>query len=173
MKIKYDDMRKINILSYIIDHNVHNKINILKIIYFANKIHLQKYGREVVRDRYRAMDFGPVPFAFYDILKQISGVGEYNEDINLSEFFSSEYDGVLYFTKIKTDKKYLSKTDEECLDQAIEEFGPLSFNQLREKISEDQAYSATPNNDEISFKKIVKSLPNNEELLEYLEFNKI
>src|SRR5437899_249948 len=48
---------------------------ISKIIYFADKAHLQKYGRLICGDSYVAMKHGPVPSAIYDILKAVRGDG--------------------------------------------------------------------------------------------------
>ncbi|MEO6666974.1 MAG: Panacea domain-containing protein, partial [Nitrospiria bacterium] len=48
---------------------------ISKIIYFADKAHLQKYGRLICGDTYVAMKHGPVPSGIYDILKSVRGDG--------------------------------------------------------------------------------------------------
>jgi uncharacterized phage-associated protein len=40
-----------------------------KVVFFADKEHMNKYGRPVFGDRYIAMDNGPVPSAIYDWFK--------------------------------------------------------------------------------------------------------
>ena len=37
-----------------------SKILLIKLLFFADKYHLRKYGRTVSSDEYRAMNFGPV-----------------------------------------------------------------------------------------------------------------
>jgi hypothetical protein len=41
----------------------------LKAVYFADKAHLNKYGRPIFGARYRAMRFGPVPIEIYEMAK--------------------------------------------------------------------------------------------------------
>ena len=42
---------------------------VLKACYFADKSHLNEYGRPVFGARYRAMKYGPVPLEIYEMLK--------------------------------------------------------------------------------------------------------
>ena len=44
-----------------------------KIIYFANRYHLEKYGRFVIDDRVIAMKNGPVLSNVYDMIKSARG----------------------------------------------------------------------------------------------------
>jgi uncharacterized phage-associated protein len=44
---------------------------ISKIMYFADRKHLEKYGRFICGDSYVAMKHGPVPSEIYDILKAV------------------------------------------------------------------------------------------------------
>jgi uncharacterized phage-associated protein len=37
-----------------------NKLHVLKLVYFADRYHLRKYGRPITNDQYWAMRFGPV-----------------------------------------------------------------------------------------------------------------
>ena len=40
---------------------------IFKVLYFADREHLTKYGRPITGDTYVAMEYGPVPSMIYDI----------------------------------------------------------------------------------------------------------
>jgi Protein of unknown function (DUF4065) len=42
---------------------------VLKACYFADKAHLNEFGRPVFGARYRAMKYGPVPLEIYEMLK--------------------------------------------------------------------------------------------------------
>ena len=42
---------------------------VLKACYFADKSHLNEYGRPVFGARYQAMPYGPVPLQIYEMLK--------------------------------------------------------------------------------------------------------
>src|SRR4051794_37148117 len=68
--------------------------HILKMVYFADKYHLNIYGRPVVGDRYEAKNYGPVPTAVYDILKgdglALQALDEYAESPNDGQPFRVE-----------------------------------------------------------------------------------
>ena len=52
--------------------------NTFKMMYFADKHHLEKYGRLIFHDSYIAMKDGPVPSEAYDLAKAIRrGYGSY------------------------------------------------------------------------------------------------
>src|SRR5438309_84841 len=44
-----------------------NKMKALKLVYFADRYHLRKYGRPVVGDEYLAMNYGPVASGTKDL----------------------------------------------------------------------------------------------------------
>lgn len=44
---------------------------VFKIFYFADQMHLTKYGRPITGDHYIAMRNGPVPSRLYDMLKSL------------------------------------------------------------------------------------------------------
>ncbi len=46
---------------------------IMKALYLADKCHLQRYGRLIYSDAYRAMKYGPVPSRALDTVKIASG----------------------------------------------------------------------------------------------------
>jgi len=111
---------------------------ILKVLYYAEKGHLNKYGRPITGDFMRALELGPVPQLAYDI-------------VNESDFDMVDPSVMVAFKKrVKVgnskrgDKSYKAKdapnlygftqTDIECLDDAIEKYGSLSFEELK-KIS--------------------------------------
>ena len=48
---------------------------IFKVLYFADREHLAKYGRPITGDTYVAMEYGPVPSMIYDIFKGVRGDG--------------------------------------------------------------------------------------------------
>jgi uncharacterized phage-associated protein len=116
---------------------------VLKIRYFADKIHLGRYGALASGDDYVAMEFGPVASNSYNLIKAAKGVA--SQYINPA--FTKIVDGAIC---IKDDGKslvaersarleYLSAAETECLDQAIKEYGGWDFGK-RTKTSHDAAY---------------------------------
>jgi uncharacterized phage-associated protein len=112
----------------------------LKVIYCADKNHLHKYGRFVFGDTHGALTHGPVPLGAYAIVKGVRG----DEDGLSFEAASAamQMTGNTITVSRDADSDVFSATDLECLDQAIEEYGRLSFGQLKSR-THDDAYNAT------------------------------
>ncbi len=53
-----------------------NKLKALKLIYFADRYHLRKYGRPITNDEYFAMKLGPVASGVKDIAEMSDFLGE-------------------------------------------------------------------------------------------------
>jgi len=163
----FDKQKGIETLLYITYH-VSDLYKSLKILYFADKLHLSRYGRFISGDRYIAMKNGPVPSESYDILKAAKreGVMKY-----YTSEFSSDFEVIDNCIKPKREPNvsFLSESDIECLNQSIEENKQLSFGALKDK-SHDFAYENTENeNDEIPLELIAQSLDNKDEVLEHLK----
>lgn len=170
LKQKFNLQKAIEVLLYI-TNRVNNTYNALKVLYFADKSHLSKYGRLICGDVYIAMEHGPVPSNVYDIVKQARGDSfyEFDTEENIESLFeiSNRY---IIKSRRKANYEYLSETDIECLDEAIKNYGHLNFNDLRAQ-SHDDAFRAADFNDVIPFEAMIRALPNAEELLEYFEID--
>jgi uncharacterized phage-associated protein len=94
----------------------------LKLVYFADRFHLRKYGRMVTNDEYWAMDYGPVPSNTKDIVQFSSFLGAQEKayaDIYLKPADEHHY----YESKGAVDESVLSATDLEALEFAWRTFG--------------------------------------------------
>lgn len=155
----YDEERAINSLLYIAckvkNADIHK---ISKILYFADKEHLSKYGRTITGDTYIKMNYGPVPSNIYDILKNARN-------------FVTNYDGLFqiknrYYIEplIDSDLDYLSKTDLQELDESIEKYGNLTFQQLT-SLSHGIAWDSANTNAEIPIEEIMKEAEMDDEFI--------
>jgi len=164
---KFDARKAIEIILYIA-----NKVKeptfhrISKLFYFADKKHLEYYGRLICDDEYVAMKHGPVPSEVYDILKSVRGDGTSDFQHQAKNAFQVR-EKYLVKPSRKADVNLLSESEEECINAAIEEYGTLSFQELTEK-SHDKAWEAADDNDIISVKDIASTLSNSKELLKHL-----
>jgi len=85
----------------------------LKACYFADKAHLNEYGRPVFGATYRAMKFGPVPLEIYEMAK--------GEALWLAELEAERYPWVLNGFRLSLadndapDLSVLSESDTEAL----------------------------------------------------------
>ncbi len=58
-----------------------NKMKAIKLIYFADRYYLRKYGRPVANDEYVAMGYGPVGSKTKDIAENTSFLDTIETDI--------------------------------------------------------------------------------------------
>ena len=155
--MKYSEKKGIEILKYIISQGLHNKYYILKSIYFADKYHLQHYGRQVNGNNFYALEYGPVPSEMYAFIKQIQkGL--------IDEFSSQKYN---IYCETLPDYNWLSKSDIEALNYGINEVQGLSMGAVMEK-SHDTADNMTDENQLITIESIVSQFDNADLVLEYL-----
>lgn len=112
---------------------------IFKILYFAEKDHLVKYGMPITGDDFIAMEYGPVPSYIYDEVK----LGRDNKSIDPSSLASSitfdSRNNYINSTE-EADLDEFSDSDIECLDLSILENKDVSF-QLRTAKSHDEAWN--------------------------------
>lgn len=162
------DQRKALEVILFISAKVPDLYHILKILYFADKEHLQEHGRFICGDSYVAMSNGPVPSEVYDMIKHVRGDGNIfrSEYDYLKNDFNTEGNNVIPLRA--PDLDLLSETDLACLEKAIAENRSLNFAQLKKK-SHDAAYDSADENDFMSVENIAKTLKNGDQLLSYLK----
>jgi len=108
-----------------------NRLKALKLIFFADRYHLRKYGRAVVGAHYYAMKNGPVA-------SEVKHVAELNEEWLNSEqrgyakAFLRKTSPYLFESLAAPDERVFSKTDLEALHFACEKFGQLREFELSE-----------------------------------------
>jgi len=143
---------------------------IFKILYFADRDHIAEYGRSITGDTYIAMIDGPVPSKIYDIFKSVRGDGYFRDNGTFSPFFSVE-NWDLIAPKKEPNLKALSKTDIECIDHALREYGDLTWDEVREK-SHDYAWRNTALNTPISLDNLILETGNEESYIDYIKENR-
>ena len=167
IKEQFDDKKALEVLLYIAE-NTTDLYHALKVLYFADKEHLGKYGRLICGDSYYAMRLGPVPSGVYDLFKCVRGDGYCSIESLAKEAFSvlQEYEIVPHRA---ANREFLSDSDIECLNNSIKQYGTLSFQKLLHLSHEDEAFKKASRDDCIALETIISTLPDGELLLEYLQ----
>ncbi len=168
LEYKFDVEKAVEALLYIAEQ-IPDTYTTLKILYFADKDHLSKYGRLICSDSYVAMIHGPVPSGTYDLIKYARGDGFFLLDIPIQEAFAVHGYDIVPHRKANLD--FLSESDIECLDVAIKKYGRMSFGQLRKISHDEEAFQSADRNEFISLKAIVRSLPDSDQLWDYIKNN--
>jgi len=139
---------------------------ISKLLYFADRMHLERYGRLICGDSYVAMKHGPVPSELYDMLKAVRGDG-----------LSPHFDQAKQAFRVEAHKRVVplqdpqldrfSESDLECLQESVTLHGHLAFSELT-NLSHDQAWDSVDENDVIDVEEIIATFPDGNALLEHL-----
>ena len=170
--IRLDPERALELVLYVANQLRYPTLHsVSKVVYFADKEHLSRYGSLLSGDNYVAMRHGPVPSAIYNLLKAAAGR---QEPLIPAEF----YELVAESLKVEEGSRVqplrqanfdlLSVSQRECLDASIKVNGRLSFARLTAK-SHDAAWKSVDENDLIEIKAIAKTLRNSKQVLAYLE----
>lgn len=166
LRVKFDPGKAVEVLLYIAER-CPDMYTALKVLYFADREHLEHYGRLICGDSYVAMSHGPVPSGVYDIVKCARGDG-----LCICGAPGTEYPFTLQDYTIVCQRQanldMLSLSERRCLDHAIDQYGRMSFGRLR-ALSHDQAYNAAQQDDYIPMEALIQSLPNGQVLLDYLQ----
>ncbi len=140
---------------------------VFKILYFADKMHLGKYGRSITHDTYIAMEYGPVPSITDDIVKAVRGdsyFAPYADDLRL---YFEVVDRYQLRPLMAADMDCLSASDVECLDAAIKKCRELSFPELTH-LSHGYAWSCSTRDQEIDIDNILREAGAEEEYIDYI-----
>jgi len=123
-----------------------NMYNLLKILFHAESLSINEYGRPITGDNYLALQFGTVPESIYH--------GLIRKDPLFLEFFEIEEVPIIsnnnkkYFLRPtrEADEDYLSETDKKCLEDGMKEYINLSFEDVKNKNHANPAWEKTYDN---------------------------
>jgi len=115
------------VLWFIEEKKVSDMYAIFKMLFAAEKYHLNKYGRPITGDKYMAMEHGTVPKWLYFEACELFGIG---------------------FVKIGTElkaernciKDFFSETDIEGLTHGHKEYKGMKFKAIRDKNHKEPAW---------------------------------
>jgi len=115
---------------------------ILKVLFLADKAHLNKYGRPIAGEQYVAMKYGPVAETAYQMLRRQRGP---LKRLHLTEYpfaIESDDDGrpVRVFAARDPDLTSFSESDINELAQALDKYGKMNFNALKALTHSHPAY---------------------------------
>lgn len=143
----YDQNKLIQVVLHILNQTGGvDYYHLFKILYFAERKHLAKWGHRIVCDDFYALEYGPVPTCLYDAVKGSNAYGTMLAD-QLKEcvYFAGDDAPNVLLPKRDADLSYLSKSEVEALDESIKENLSLTFGQLKNK-SHDLAWNKAYHN---------------------------
>ena len=119
---RFELEKAVQALNYIIRHLglIHmNKLDVLKLIFLADRYHLRKYGRMITNDEYWAMTYGPVASSVKDVVE----LGDFlsPQEKKYAGRYLDKYNKHQLKSISDVDYNVLSESDIEALDAAIEQ----------------------------------------------------
>lgn len=124
-----------------------------KVLFYAEKDHLNRYGRPIVADTFIAMPNGPVPSAVYDVLK-----GDFAY-LGIAEMVPEAIETSGYAHPLqprrKPDLSKLSKSDIECLQRALDRCAHIPFGRLSEQTHREPAWAKALSNGAMDYELFV------------------
>jgi len=148
-----------------------DKYKTVKLLYLADRLHLIKYARPIVGDRYYRAPYGPIP----DIALHI--ISDAIDDIK-----ASWTDSVKQYIKIDREPKYpilkgnkpadlevFSESELETLDIIIKEYGNKSFDELKRLTHKQAVWERSREGEEIDYRLFFEEDPDAKNILELVE----
>lgn len=155
-------------ISYLVSRTGESMYPVLKMLYLADKCHLERYGRFIVGDRYVAMPKGPVPSGTYDLLKFVRGDRTFFDGGEVAKQ-TFALDRQTHKFSLKGDPSFdaLSESDIECLDEVASLCEQRGTNFIRDA-SHDEAWKATTQNGDIAVEAIAAQFDDGPALVQHL-----
>ncbi len=105
-------------IAYLVEHATTSMYTVLKMMYIADKMHLERYGRFISGDKYAAMEQGPVPSSTYNMIKHLRDESGY-EEFERAKQYLGYGDEHQILVQVRPDYEELSASDVECLDEIV------------------------------------------------------
>jgi uncharacterized phage-associated protein len=130
IKFPYNKEKATNAVLWLLHRNNGSldKLQLVKLLFFADREHLARYGRPIIGGDYFAMDYGPVCSQLLD-------------DLNKAQVLPFEIQqGHEVIAKKHPDSEWLSKSDLDILDEIYLKYGHIDKWVLRDMTHELKAY---------------------------------
>ncbi|HEY5610477.1 MAG TPA: Panacea domain-containing protein [Thermoanaerobaculia bacterium] len=126
-----------------------SKMKAAKLLFYADKYHLLKYGRPVIGDQYACMEYGPVPSTSLNVMNDvIDGDPDFppvskklfDEYLTVEKFFKKH---PVFRAKKALDLEIFSDSDIEALEYALKNHGSKSASILSGESHEELAWKVS------------------------------
>lgn len=168
-KISYDKL--IEIITWIAKMKPGIDIyHLVKVLFYADKKHINRYGRPITGDTYYRLDYGPVPTAASNIIKEDLWLSPKNLSNVKSALIIDKKNNFKLTAAREPDMSYFSKSDQRMLEESLREYGDLSFDELYKTTHSERCYIETMHREIIDYALLVdENNPHKDEILEDLK----
>ncbi|MEX1828850.1 Panacea domain-containing protein [Luteibacter sp. CQ10] len=139
IRMNFQVEKAVAALAYLFRNSEADLYAAMKMMYLADRAHLERFGRFIAGDAYVAMENGPAPDGAYRMLKAVRGDEPRATGAEAAKA-AFQFLGSNKFT-VARDPDYdeLSRSDVECLDEAIATYKATGWAGLR-RAAHDKAW---------------------------------
>ncbi len=156
LRFQFDETKGVEALTYIATRwPAITAFFASKVLFFAEKNHLNRYGRPIVGDTFIAMPNGPVPSTLYDFIKgKLDQAGDPEAIMGALAIERDPYPRVKAQREPVMDT--LSSSDVECLDDAIAFCRGKTFGSLSGLTHQERAWLNAPQNGPMDYADLIE-----------------
>jgi uncharacterized phage-associated protein len=145
--------------------------HVAKVLFYADKIHINKYARPVIGDTYIKMQNGHAPSAVRDLITENSWLSPKQlEKVKNSLQIGSKTEYYKLVATREPDLNYFSKSDLECLAVSLNKYGELSFDDLYDLTHTEKSYYEAAPNESIDYALLIdNNNPLKDDILEHMK----
>lgn len=165
LRFQFDEKKGVEVLTYVASKWPGlTAFYASKVLFFAEKFHLNRYSRPIVGDTFIAMPNGPVPSTLYDFIKgHLEQSGDPEAIVAALSIEQQPYPRV--DARRQPDLDALSQTDIECLDEAIEFCRGRKFPALSDLTHQERAWREAPVNGPMDYEHMIGDGPDREAIV--------
>jgi uncharacterized phage-associated protein len=167
---KFDHRKALHAMLFVVTHlpKPANVYNVLKCLYYADRKHLQEYGRQIYGETFYALEHGPVPSAAYEIIKYANGRAKW--DLQFPEAFELlDVNDIHVSARGPVDTELLSRSDMACLLDAARKYGKMPFSKLKKLSHQGKAFENADPNGEMKLADLIDELRDGETVASHLK----
>jgi uncharacterized phage-associated protein len=142
--------------------------HVAKVLFYADKMHINKYGRPITGDTYVKMPYGPVPSGVRDLITENSWLSPKQLLQIKKSLIIDKTDNHYKLAAVRDpNMKYFSKSDISCLNSSLSKYGCMSFDELYNSTHSEKCYYETEFNEKIDYALLIDDdNPNKNEILD-------
>jgi len=141
--------------------------HVVKVMFYAEKMHVNRYARPIIGDTYICGDYGPLPSGVHDLITEDSWLSPDHLKLVADSLVIQRSPYPKIAASRKPNMAYFSGTDLECLKESLEEYGEKSFDELKEITHNETCYLETAFKQPIDYALMVdEDNPNRDEIID-------
>ena len=151
------------------------KTKMMKLMFYADKYHLQAYMRPVFQDVYFKLPHGPVPTLTLNVINSVNEmenddlqelVDEFLSVVSVEEKYAAQYRTTVFSSNgIEFDSRLFSRSELQVLEQVANEFKTITAKAISEKSHAEPEYENSEMNAEIQYGLMA---PGSAEFIQYI-----